>query len=136
MKILGVIPARGGSKALPGKNVKTLAGKPLIRYPWEAANASGVLDRVVLSTDDPDIAETAKGFGLEVPFLRPEAERGAREHIHYHSVVVCSKGVNMQRRCTIGPVCRHSGLRTVHLGSRSYPDLALLKENSVPQPLV
>ncbi len=71
MKILGVITARGGSKGIPGKNIKPLLGKPLIAYTIEAAKASGVVDRLILSTDDLAIAEVAKQYGCEVPFMRP-----------------------------------------------------------------
>lgn len=71
-KILGVITARGGSKGIPGKNIKPLLGKPLIAYTIEAAKNSGALDRLILSTDDPAIAEIAKKYGCEVPFLRPK----------------------------------------------------------------
>lgn len=71
MKILGLIPARGGSKGIPGKNIRLLHGKPLLQYAYEAATASGVLDRIILSTDDPAIAELAKRLGIEVPFMRP-----------------------------------------------------------------
>jgi len=70
-KILGVITARGGSKGIPGKNIKELGGKPLIAYTIEAAHASGVFDRVIVSTDDEKIAEIAKAYGCEVPFMRP-----------------------------------------------------------------
>ncbi len=70
-KILGVITARGGSRGLPGKNIKPLLGKPLIVYIIEAAQKSGVLDRIILSTDDPKIAEVAKEYGCEAPFMRP-----------------------------------------------------------------
>jgi CMP-N-acetylneuraminic acid synthetase len=71
-KILGVITARGGSKGIPGKNIKPLLGKPLIAYTIEAAQKSGVLDRLILSTDDPAIAETAKKYGCAAPFRRPK----------------------------------------------------------------
>src|SRR6185436_16467876 len=71
MKILGLIPARGGSKALPGKNIRLLAGKSLIRRAFEGAVASHVLDRIVLSTDDPTIIDAARAIGIEVPFQRP-----------------------------------------------------------------
>src|SRR3989344_1610132 len=71
MKVLGVITARGGSKSIPRKNIKDLAGKPLIAYTIEAAHKSGVFDRVILSTDDQEIADVAKRFGCEVPFMRP-----------------------------------------------------------------
>ena len=69
--VLGLVPARGGSKGLPGKNIRPLHGKPLLAYAVEAAQASGVVDRVVLSTDAEDIAEVGRRAGLEVPFLRP-----------------------------------------------------------------
>ncbi|MFN0109779.1 MAG: cytidylyltransferase domain-containing protein [Blastocatellia bacterium] len=71
MKILGLIPARGGSKGVPRKNIRLLAGKPLLAYTAEAALASKRLTRIILSTDDKEIAEVGRACGLEVPFLRP-----------------------------------------------------------------
>lgn len=68
---MAVIPARGGSKRIPRKNLKAFAGKPIIGYSIEAALASRLFDHVVVSTDDEEIAETARSFGAEVPFLRP-----------------------------------------------------------------
>lgn len=70
--ILWVIPARGGSKGIPGKNIKPLAGKPLIGYSIEVARAFASDEHICLSTDDPAIARVAEdSFGLKVPFLRP-----------------------------------------------------------------
>ena len=81
-KILGIITARGGSKGIPGKNIKKLAGKPLIAYTIEAARTSGVFDRLIVSTDDEKIAEVARAYGCEVPFLRPaELAQDATSHI-------------------------------------------------------
>jgi CMP-N,N'-diacetyllegionaminic acid synthase len=71
--ILGVVTARAGSKGIPGKNTKRLAGKPLIRYTIDCAQASGVFDRLVLSTDDEAAAAIARALGCEVPFMRPAA---------------------------------------------------------------
>lgn len=71
MRVLGLIPARGGSKGIPGKNVRLLGGKPLLAWTAEAALASRRLSRVVLSTDDEGIAEAGRRCGLDVPFLRP-----------------------------------------------------------------
>src|SRR3989344_694173 len=71
MKFLGVITARGGSKGIPGKNIKPMLGKPLIAYTIEAALASQVFDRLIISTDDPEIARVAKEHGCEAPFMRP-----------------------------------------------------------------
>ncbi len=70
MKI-AIIPARGGSKRVPRKNVKHFAGKPIIAWSIEAARKSGIFDRIVLSTDDGEIAAVAGSYGAEVPFLRP-----------------------------------------------------------------
>ena len=69
--VLGLIPARGGSKGLPNKNIREMAGKPLITWTIEKAMASQYLDRVIVSTDDTEIASVAKSFGADVPFLRP-----------------------------------------------------------------
>lgn len=70
-RVLGLIPARGGSKGLPRKNVLPLAGKPLIAWTIEAAHAASTLDRVVLSSDDDEIMRVTEAFGCEVPFRRP-----------------------------------------------------------------
>jgi CMP-N,N'-diacetyllegionaminic acid synthase len=69
--VLGLIPARGGSKGVPGKNVRLLGGKPLVAHAAAVARESGVIDRVLLSTDDVDIADAGRRAGLDVPFLRP-----------------------------------------------------------------
>lgn len=71
MEILGVIPARGGSKGIPRKNIKPLLGKPLIAWTIEEAKKSKYLTRIIVSTDDKEIAEVARSYGAEVPFLRP-----------------------------------------------------------------
>lgn len=72
MKI-AVIPARGGNKRIPRKNIKLFCGKPMIAWSIEAARASGLFDHIVVSTDDAEIAEVAKAHGAEVPFMRPAA---------------------------------------------------------------
>ncbi len=71
MRILGLVPARGGSKGVPWKNLKSLCGHPLLWYTAQAALGSNKLSRVILSTDDAKIAEAGRECGLEVPFLRP-----------------------------------------------------------------
>jgi CMP-N-acetylneuraminic acid synthetase len=73
MSVLGLVPARGGSKGVPGKNVRPLAGHTLLEYTARAARDSGVLDRIILSTDSSEIAEAGRKAGLEVPFVRPVA---------------------------------------------------------------
>ena len=70
MKVLALIPARGGSKGIPQKNIIDLAGKPLISYTIEAANNSKYIDSVVVSTDSDEIAEVAAKYGARIPFMR------------------------------------------------------------------
>src|SRR3989338_1772207 len=71
--VLALIPARGGSKGVPQKNRKPIAGKPLIEWTIDAALRSGCCDRIVVSTDDTTIASIARAAGADVPFLRPAA---------------------------------------------------------------
>ncbi|MDC0335480.1 acylneuraminate cytidylyltransferase family protein [Pseudodesulfovibrio sp.] len=71
MKTYGFIFARGGSKGVPGKNIKMLGGKPLIAWSIDAGKESGLLERIIVSTDDEEIAEVAREYGAEVPFMRP-----------------------------------------------------------------
>jgi CMP-N,N'-diacetyllegionaminic acid synthase len=71
MRVLGLIPARGGSKGIPRKNIKLLAGKPLLQYTAAAALSAELLSDIILSTEDPEIAEVGRRSGIEVPFLRP-----------------------------------------------------------------
>ncbi len=73
LRVLGIIPARGGSKGVPRKNLRNLAGKPLLEYTAEAALASTRLSRIILTTEDLEIAEAGRQCGIEVPFLRPES---------------------------------------------------------------
>jgi CMP-N-acetylneuraminic acid synthetase len=70
-KVSAVICARGGSKGLPGKNIRPLCGRPMIAWSIEAARQSAFLDRILVSTDDPAIAQAARDAGIDVPFLRP-----------------------------------------------------------------
>jgi CMP-N-acetylneuraminic acid synthetase len=74
--VVCVIPARGGSKGLPGKNIKILCGKPLIAHTIEQAKQSKYIDRVIVSTEDEEIAKTSLEYGAEVPFMRPMALAG------------------------------------------------------------
>lgn len=71
-RILGIIPARGGSKRLPGKNIRPFLGKPLIARTIEAGMRSRYIDRLVVSTDDRKIAEVSRRYGADVPFMRPK----------------------------------------------------------------
>lgn len=77
-RVLAVIPARGGSKSIPGKNIKLLGGHPLIAYSIAAGRQASLVGRLVVSTDDPEIARIARELGAEVPFLRPPGLAGDR----------------------------------------------------------
>jgi pseudaminic acid cytidylyltransferase len=70
IKILAIIPARGGSKRIPRKNIKDFAGQPIIKYSIDAAKESDIFDEIMVSTDDREIAKIAESFGIKVPFLR------------------------------------------------------------------
>lgn len=70
-KVIAIIPARGGSKRIPRKNVREFCGKAMIAWPIQAAQESGIFDIIIVSTDDPEIAEVATRWGGEVPFFRP-----------------------------------------------------------------
>lgn len=83
---VALIPARGGSKRIPGKNIRNFAGRPIIAYSIDEAVGTGLFDRIIVSTDSPEIAETAKSCGAEVPFLRP-AEY-SNDFVGYDVVVI------------------------------------------------
>lgn len=90
MQRICIVPARGGSKGIPNKNLRSVGGKPLIVWSIEQALASGVIDRVVVSTDSPEIAEVAKSHGAEVPFLRPDelaTDTAATEPVLIHALL-------------------------------------------------
>lgn len=110
-KILAVIPARGGSKGLPGKNIRPLAGLPLIVHSIKLARLCPQIERIIVSTDDKNIAAVAKQFGAEVPFMRP---------------------ADLARDDTpMWPVLRHA-LETVECGERFQYDFLLLLDPTSP----
>jgi CMP-N-acetylneuraminic acid synthetase len=69
--VVGIVPARSGSKGIPNKNLRELAGKPLLAYVAQAAEGSGVIDQLVLTTDSKEIADLGRSYGMQAPFLRP-----------------------------------------------------------------
>ncbi len=106
MKI-AVIPARGGSKRIPRKNIKPFYGKPMIGYAIEAARASMAFDRVIVSTDDAEIAEVAKAHGAELPFFRPPElsdDRTPTVPVIAHAIHACDElGWGVEYACCIYP---------------------------------
>ena len=88
-KVLGLIPARSGSKSIPHKNIKSFAGKPLLAWSIIEAKKSSVLTDVVVSTDDIHIADIARQYGASVPFLRPDSlstDISLRNDVVYHAL--------------------------------------------------
>src|SRR5215471_19720617 len=73
---VAIVPARGGSKSIPRKNIRPLGGIPLLAYSIEAGLRARLVDRVIVSTDDEEIAEVARAWGADVPFLRPASLAG------------------------------------------------------------
>ena len=104
-KCVAIIPARGGSKRIPRKNIKNFHGKPLIAYSIEVALKSKLFDKVVVSTDDEEIAKVAKEFGAEVPFLRPKELSddftGTGAVINHAINFLKEQGENIDFVCTI-----------------------------------
>ncbi len=102
---VAIIPARGGSKRIPRKNIKMFHGKPLIAYSIEVALASQLFDKVVVTTDDEEIATVAKAYGAEVPFLRPKVLAddftGTGDVIDHALDVLKKQGENYDYVCTI-----------------------------------
>ncbi|MFW2586439.1 pseudaminic acid cytidylyltransferase [Aliarcobacter butzleri] len=104
-KCVAIIPARGGSKRIPKKNIKNFHRKPLIAYSIEVALKSKLFDKVVVSTDDEEIAKIAKEFGAEVPFLRPKELSddftGTGAVINHAINFLKEQGENIDFICTI-----------------------------------
>ena len=104
---LAVIPARGGSKRIPRKNVLSFAGRPMLSYAIAAARESGLFERVVVSTDDTEIAAVARRFGAEVPFMRPPAladdHAGTAEVVAHAVTALAETGAHFDAVCCIYP---------------------------------
>jgi pseudaminic acid cytidylyltransferase len=105
MKRVAIIPARGGSKRIPRKNIKPFFGQPMIGYSIRAAQQSGLFDSVVVSTDDEEIADVARSFGADIPFMRPADL--ANDHAGTGAVVIhalewfSKNGIDYDAACCI-----------------------------------
>ncbi|MEL0609374.1 pseudaminic acid cytidylyltransferase [Vibrio echinoideorum] len=120
MKI-AIIPARGGSKRIPRKNIKDFHGKPMIAYSIEAALTSGCFDKVIVSTDDAEIAEVASAYGADTPFLRPvniSNDYATTMDVMEHAIQWClNAGWELEAVCCLyatAPFVRASDLRKGH----------------------
>ena len=123
---IGLVPARGGSKAIPRKNLAPLRGKPLLAYTGAASVEAGCLDRVLLSTDDEEIAEVGRACGAEVPFLRPSGlstDSAPMLPVMIHALDWCvEQGLDVEAMVLLQPT---SPLRT---GRHIREAVALLRE--------
>jgi pseudaminic acid cytidylyltransferase len=104
---IAIIPARGGSKRIPRKNIKEFSGKPMIAYAITAAKESGLFDHIIVSTDDAEIAHIAREWGAETPFLRPDElanDFTATVPVIAHAIEACRKiGLVFNNVCCIYP---------------------------------
>lgn len=104
-RAVAIIPARGGSKRIPRKNIKGFFGKPLIAYSIEVALQSNLFDKVIVTTDDEEIAKIAKEYGAEVPFLRPKELSddftGTQDVVNHALEYLHNQGENYEYACTI-----------------------------------
>ncbi|MEA2042576.1 MAG: pseudaminic acid cytidylyltransferase, partial [Bacteroidota bacterium] len=132
MKNLAIIPARGGSKRIPGKNIKNFLGKPIIAYSVEAALKSELFCEVIVSTDDNEIAEVSKKYGATVPFMR--SDENADDHATLSDVIdevtesYTQRGDKFDYACCILPT---SPLLTVQNLEKGFNLLASQKLDSV-----
>ena len=116
---VAIIPARGGSKRIPRKNVKPFCGKPIIAWSIEAAKESRLFDHVVVSTDDGEISDTARQWGAEVPFVRPaelsDDHTGTIEVIAHATNWAVKQGWPLSVVCCIYPTAPF-----IQIGERQY----------------
>lgn len=125
---LAVIPARGGSKRIPRKNIKVFCDKPMIAWSIESALASGCFDKIIVSTDDTEIAEVARMFGAEVPFMRPPE----LSDDHTGTTPVIAHAVNWANHnsCTVEYACCIYATAPFLLAADLCRGLELLKQES------
>lgn len=106
--MIAIIPARGGSKGLPGKNIKLLNGKPLIAYAIENALKSKYIDRVIVTTDSNKIAKIARNYGADVPFIRPDylaSDNASAIDVYLHSIefIMMEQGTKIDKFMVLLP---------------------------------
>jgi N-acylneuraminate cytidylyltransferase len=128
---IAVIPARGGSKRIPRKNIREFCGKPMIAWSIEAARASGLFDRIIISTDDAEIADVGRKWGAEAPFVRPPElsndYAGTIEVIAHAAQWALDQGIDLEAVCCIyatAPFIRvtdlQHGLKAIQSGNWVY----------------
>lgn len=106
--MVAIIPARGGSKGIPGKNIKSLCGKPLIAYSIEAALQAEEIERIVVTTDSDEIAAVSRRYGAEIPFIRPsflaeDTSSAVDVYLHAIDYLQTSEGINIEKFVVLLP---------------------------------
>lgn len=123
---LAIIPARGGSKRIPHKNIKEFHGKPMIAYSIEAAKASGCFDRIIVSTDDDRIAQIAVAYGALVPFMRPAEladDHATTMDVIHHAISWCdSQEWGVTQACCIYATAPFLSADHIQEGARKLDD--------------
>ncbi len=130
MRILGITLARGGSKGIPKKNMSLISGKPLIEYTFSEALKSENIDRYILSTDDVQIANFAKTFGVDVPFLRPSelaSDTATSVDALKHAVLFCEAQENKKYDLIIELMCTNPFKKAIDIENC----IKLFKNNNV-----
>lgn len=110
MRVLGIIPARGGSKGIPRKNLVILAGKPLLYFAIRAAQGSGYLTRTILSSEDEEINSVGRSLGVDVPFVRPmdlATDQASSQAVAKHALLFAEneEGKHYDAICLLQPTC-------------------------------
>ena len=128
---MAIIPARGGSKRIPGKNIRYFAGKPMLAHSIDCARQSGLFDKIIVSTDDDSVAEVARAYGAETPFSRPpelsDDHAGITEVVSHSVNWLYGQGADLSAVCCIlatAPFIRKEdiklGLVTLETGNWQY----------------
>lgn len=140
--MVGIIPARGGSKGLPGKNKKELLGKPLIAYTIEAAKKAKDIDCVIVTTDSAEIAEISRQYGAEVPFIRPgylaeDSASAVDVYLHAAEYMMNKKGIDMGKFMVLLPTAPLRQEREIDEASAQFGEfgkstLISMTEASIP----
>ena len=139
---IAIIPARGGSKRIPKKNIKNFFGKPLIAYSIEVALKSKLFKKVIVSTDDENIASIAKNYGAEVPFIRPKElsddYSGTVDVVNHAIEYIESQGENYEYICTIyatAPFLKTKYLKEGHEKLKNSDAVNSFSAASMPSPI-
>lgn len=139
---IAIIPARGGSKRIPRKNIKLFAGLPIIAHSIKAAQESGLFDRIVVTTDDEEIADVARAFGAEIPFIRPKElsdDHTATIPVIAHAIkTIEQEGIKIDAACCIyatAPFVRPEDIQSAYRALIDHNKLYAFPVTTFPFPI-